>query len=317
MMHKLAASVDTVRAGVFNAAFPPVLTVKSGDTVEIQTVSGRKDVIPAESQGFFVPPALREILAANADYPGVHLMTGPVSIEGAEPGDVLEVRIERVVAGADWGFTYMRPLAGVLQDEYKTFTLFHTRVDEARGKAITPWGSELDFRPFLGVMAVAPPPEYAMLASKEPRIHGGNMDVKDLTQGSTLYLPVHVPGANFVAGDGHGLQGDGEVCVTALEMCLTGTFTFVVHKRSGEEREEPFYPRAETPTHLISMGFHESLDEALKLALRNMIAFIRERSGLSGPEAYALCSLATDFHISQAVNGEKGVHGTLAKAYLP
>ena len=148
----------------------------------------------------------------------------------------------------------------------------HIPVDRARRVCTLPWGTELPLAPFFGVMGVAPPPAFGTIASKEPRIHGGNMDNKELTAGSTLYLPVWVPGANFSVGDGHGVQGDGEVCVTALEMCLTGTFTFVLHKGGGAARPLLKQPRAETPTHFISMGLNEDLDQAMKQALREMIA---------------------------------------------
>ena len=120
-----------------------------------------------------------------------------------------------------------------------------------------------------------------------------------------------MPGGCFSVGDGHGVQGDGEVCVTALEMCLDGRFTFGLHKRAGLK-----YPRAETPTHYISMGMHEDLDQAMKTALREMIAFICSRSNLSPDQAYQFCSLAVDFHVTQTVNGEKGVHGLLRKGLL-
>jgi acetamidase/formamidase len=165
-------------------------------------------------------------------------------------------------------------------------------------------------------MGVAPPPAFGTIASKEPRIHGGNMDNKEIGAGSTLYLPVWVPGANFSVGDGHGVQGDGEVCVTALEMCLTGTFTFNLHKGGGPSRPALKMPKAETPTHFISMGLNEDLDQAMKQALREMIAFICSRSNLSREQAYQFCSLAVDFHVTQTVNGEKGIHGMLKKGLL-
>jgi acetamidase/formamidase len=142
-----------------------------------------------------------------------------------------------------------------------------------------------------------------------------------LTAGSTLYLPVWAAGANFSAGDGHGVQGDGEVCINALEICLTGTFTFVLHKNDkagggGERAPLLTYPRAETPTHFITMGMNEDLDLAMKQALRQMISFITGRTNLSKEQAYQFCSLAVDFHVTQTVNGEKGVHGMLKKGLL-
>ena len=176
-----------------------------------------------------------------------------------------------------------------------------------------PWGTELPLSPFFGVMGVAPPPAYGAISTKEPREHGGNLDNKEVGAGSTLFLPVWVPGANFSAGDGHGVQGDGEVCINALETCLTGTFTLLLHKAQAV----PFrFPRAESPTHYISMGLNEDLDLAMKQALREMIAFICARSSLSPDQAYQFCSMAVDFHVTQTVNGEKGVHGLLRKGLL-
>ncbi|MGI4940007.1 MAG: acetamidase/formamidase family protein, partial [Janthinobacterium lividum] len=157
---------------------------------------------------------------------------------------------------------------------------------------------------------------FGTISSKEPRVHGGNLDNKELVAGSTLFLPVWVAGALFSAGDGHGVQGDGEVCVTALEMCLTGTFTLVLHKGGGATRPLLTQPRAETATHYVTMGLNEDMDQAMKQALREMIAFICSRTNLSREQAYMLCSLAVDFRVTQSVNGEKGIHGMLRKELL-
>ena len=160
-------------------------------------------------------------------------------------------------------------------------------------------------------MGVAPPAAWGPITTIIPRRHGGNLDNKELTAGSTLYLPVFNPGAGFSVGDGHAVQGDGEVCVTALETALSGTFELVLHKRVALTM-----PRAETPTHLITMGVASNLDEAAKQALREMIALIRERTNLSDEDAYSLCSLAADLHVTQVVNIDKGVHMMLAKTAL-
>ena len=309
--HTLSAGPDNVRIGVFNAAFPPIMTIEAGDTVEIQCVSGRQAVMPPPDSPFEIPPALSAVLAANPDMQAGHIVTGPIAIAGAMPGDMLEIRIETIVAGADWGYNLIRPLAGTLPEDFHETTLMHIPVDKEKLVCTLPWGTELAMAPFFGVMGVAPLPEFGTIASKEPRIHGGNLDNKEMTAGSTLFLPVWVPGANFSVGDGHGVQGDGEVCVTALEMCLTGTFTFILHKGAGLKM-----PRAETPTHYISMGLNEDLDQAMKQALREMIAFICGRTNLSREQAYSFCSLAVDFHVTQTVNGEKGVHGLLKKGLL-
>jgi acetamidase/formamidase len=309
--HTLRAGPETVRIGVFNAVFPPVMTIESGDRVEVQCVSGRESVMPPADAPFTIPPELSAIIAANPGVQAGHIVTGPIAIAGAMPGDMLEIRIEKIVPGADWGYNVIRPLAGTLPEDFHETTLMHIPVDADRLVCSLPWGTELAMAPFFGVMGVAPPPEFGTIMSKEPRIHGGNLDNKEMTAGSTLFLPVWVPGANFSVGDGHGVQGDGEVCVTALEMCLTGTFTFILHKGMPLKM-----PRAETPTHFISMGLNEDLDQAMKQALREMIAFICGRSNLSREQAYSFCSLAVDFHVTQTVNGEKGVHGMLKKGLL-
>jgi len=314
-IHSVAATPETITWGIFDAAVPPVLTVESGDTVVLECVSGAPDVLPDAKSGFTVPPALLAIHASNPPRLGPHILTGPVAIAGAEPGDMLEVRIDRIELGADWGFCGFRPLFGTLPEDFPDRFLTHIAVDRARGIGRLPYGVELTLAPFFGVMGVAPPPSFGPISTKEPRQHGGNLDNKELTAGTTLFLPVWVPGANFSAGDGHGVQGDGEVCINALEMCLTGTFTFTLHKRHGSEALLT-QPRGETATHYISMGMNEDLDQAMKQALREMINFICARSNLSREEAYQFCSLAVDFHVTQTVNGEKGVHGLLKKGVL-
>ena len=312
--HRIPATPDTVRWGTFSAEYPPVLTVQSGDTVTLECVSGAPDVLPPASSGFHIPPALEAIHRVNPPRLGPHILTGPIAVAGAEPGDTLEVRIDAIELGADWGFCGHRPLAGTLPEDFPHRFLSHIAVDRAANTCTLPWGTVLPLRPFFGVMGVAPPPAYGAISTKEPREHGGNLDNKEVGAGSTLFLPVWTPGANFSAGDGHGVQGDGEVCINALEMCLTGTFTLVLHKAA---ESAPFrHPRAESPTHYISMGMNEDLDLAMKQALREMIAFITARSNLSPDEAYQFCSLAVDFHVTQTVNGEKGVHGMLRKGLL-
>jgi acetamidase/formamidase len=307
---------DTVRWGSFNAAYKPLTTVASGETVVLETVSGGPEVMPAPESGLVIPPALTAIHQARLPRLGGHILTGPVAVSGAEPGDMLEVRIEKIELGADWGYCGFRPLVGTLPEDFPEHFLSHIKVDRVRRSCLLPWGMELPLAPFFGVMGVAPPPEWGTISSIEPRAHGGNLDNKELGEGARLFLPVFVPGANFSAGDGHGVQGDGEVCINALEMCLTGTFTLVLHKGGGARDPLLRYPRAETKTHFISMGMHEDLDVAMKTALREMIAFITGRTNLTRQQAYQFCSLAVDFHVTQTVNREKGVHGLLSKDLL-
>jgi acetamidase/formamidase len=314
--YSLAATPTTVRRGMFDGTFLPVLTVRPGDTVVLQSVSGMPDVMPPPDSGLTIPDALAEIMAAKLPSLGAHLVTGPVAIAGAEPGDMLEICIDAIELGADWGYCAFRPLAGSLPEDFPFRDVSHIRVDVANKTCKLPWGPELPLAPFFGVMAVAPPTVYGTVSTREPREYGGNIDNKELTAGSTLFLPVWVPGGNFSAGDGHGVQGDGEVCINALEICLTGTFTFKLHKGGGVAAPVLRTPRAETLTHYISMGLNADLDLAMKQALREMIAFICGRTGWTPAQAYKCCSLAVDFRVTQNVNGEKGVHGMLKKGLL-
>ncbi len=307
--HMLRSSVETVHWGYFDAAVDPVLTIESGDRVTIETVSGAPDVMPAS--GFRIPPELLEIHArVPRKLPG-HVLTGPIAISGAMPGDTLEIDIEAIELRQDWGYNAIRPLTGALPGEFDAVRIVHIPLDLERKVGRLSWGAEIPLKPFFGVMGVAPPPAWGMISSLPPRHHGGNLDLKELVAGTKLMLPVHVPGANFSCGDGHGAQGDGEVCVTAIETALTGTFRF--HLRKGVKLT---WPRAETPTHAITMAFDPDLDQAAKIALREMIAVLGERKGLSREDAYMLCSLAADLRVTQLVNGNNGCHVMLAKIYL-
>ncbi|WP_270935224.1 acetamidase/formamidase family protein [Falsiroseomonas oryzae] len=314
-MHSLPATPDTVRFGMFDARFPPVLTIRSGEAVEMQCVSGMPEFMPPPGSGFATPPALAAIHAAQLPRLGPHIVTGPVAVEGAEPGDMLRVDIEAIEPGAEWGYCGHHPLFGMLPEEFPGRRILFIPVDRAARSATVPiaGGVTLPLRPFFGIMAVAPPPEWGLQSTREPRAHGGNMDNKELVAGSTLFLPVHAPGALFSAGDGHGVQGDGEVCINALELCLTGRFRLTLAKGGGRDDPALRFPRAETPTHFISMGMDADLDLAMKQALREMIGFLVARAGITPADAYQLCSLAVDFRVTQAVNGEKGVHGMLRK----
>ena len=313
--HRIAATPTTVRWGVFAHDIPPVITIASGDSVVLECVSaGGPEAMPPPESGFTVPACVAAIHREVPRGRG-HIITGPVAVEGAAPGDMLEVRVEAIEFGADWGFCGFRPLAGTLPDDFAEPFLSHIAIDRARNLCRLPHGAEIPLAPFFGVMGVAPRPGFGAISTIEPRAHGGNLDNKELGVGSTLFLPVWAPGALFSAGDGHGVQGDGEVCINGLETCLTGTFTLVLHKRQGAAPALA-YPRAETATHYISMGMDVDLDDAMRLALREMIGFICARTNLSRQEAYQFCSLAVDFHVTQTVNGEKGVHGMLRKGLL-
>jgi acetamidase/formamidase len=307
--HLLEASVETCHWGFFDPTLKPVLTVADGDTVTIRTVSGGAETLPP--QGFRVPPELLDIHARSERQVPGHILTGPVAVRGAEPGDVLEVRIDKISLRQDWGYNFIRPLAGTLPDDFPEYRRINIPLDAEKNVARLPWGTELPLSPFFGVMGVAPPPNWGRVTSLIPRAMGGNMDNKELVAGAALFLPVFVPGALFSCGDGHAAQGDGEVCVTAIETALEGTFTFFVRKDLNF-----VYPRAETPSHYITMAMHPDLDVCVERALRDMIVLLGEKAGLSREDAYTLCSLAADLRVTQTVNGSKGIHCMIAKTLV-
>lgn len=311
MIHHLPPSPATVHWGYFDASIIPVLQVRSGDTVVVSTVSGSEAELPPAGAGT-VLDAHRAIIENVEPFLGPHIMTGPIAVVDATPGDVLEIRIEAIDLIQDWGFNYTKPGKGVLPDRFSSRHLYHFPIDRERGTASCPWGGELPLSPFFGIMGVAPTPEAGPLSSIEPRAFGGNIDNRELTAGSRLFLPVHAPGALFSVGDGHGCQGDGEVNLTALETALRGRFTLVLHKRAPIT-----LPRAITPTHFIAMAFAPSLDSAAALALEQMIDILDAATDLSPEDAYALCSMACSLRITQMVDGEMGVHAMIERGILP
>lgn len=307
--HRLSASPETVHWGWFDAALAPVLTIDSGDRITVESVSGGPGNLPGA--GFHVPPELYRIHeTVQRRLPG-HILTGPVAVRGAMPGDVLEIRILDVRLRQDWGYTFVRPLAGALPNDFAEGEQMIVALDRERGVGRLPWGTELPLRPFFGVMGVAPPPAWGMISTIQPRAHGGNLDNKELIPGTTLYLPVFSEGARLSVGDGHGVQGDGEVCVTAIETALEGTFDVILRRDLGWR-----YPRAETPTHRMTMGMDPDLDDAASHALRQMIDWVTETTNLSRHQAFMLMSLAADVRVTQLVNEHKGIHVMLPKSAL-
>lgn len=309
--HRLAATPKTIAWGHYSASTKPVLTIRSGDTVEIETVSGNPRMLEAAGlPADQVPQALRDIYLEVKDRgPGGHLLTGPVYIEGAEPGDVLEVRLRRIELNVGYSYNVFRPGSGFLPDDFPYSRSKIVPLDRQRMVGRFAPGIEIPLRPFFGSMGVAPPESSGRLNSAPPWIHAGNMDNKEFVAGTTVYIPVHVRGALFQTGDGHAAQGDGEVDITALETGLTGTFEF--HVRKGRSLN---WARGETPTHYITMGFHADLTEATRLAVREMIDFLVAEKKLSRDDAYMLTSTAVDLRITQLVDGNKGVHAMCPKS---
>lgn len=307
--YHLPATPETVRWGMFDASFPPVLEVESGDVVTVDCLSGEPEDLP---ESFTILPEHREVLARCERGPGPHLITGPIAVSGAEPGHVLEVRIRDIRLRQNWGWNLIAPNLGTLPEDFRELKRTFIPLDLVLEEAHMPWGSKLRLRPFMGIMASAPPPDWGRINSIIPRAHGGNMDNKELIAGTTLYLPVWNPGGQFLVGDGHAMQGDGEVCLTAIETSMSGSFELILRTDMRLD-----LPRAETPTHHLTMGFHSDLDVAVTIALRNMIALICERTELSREDAYMLCSLAADVRVTQTVDINKGIHVMLPKDALP
>ena len=310
-IHDLKASATTVHRGFFDAALKPVLTIDSGDIVRLETATGN----PKWFENLGVPkekiPA--ELYAAYEGFEGIgrgdHNLNGPIAVRGAEPGDTLEIRIRSVdvrlpIAGQ--GFV---PNRGVLPEDFPYEKSRVLWLDLDRKTVEYAPGVEVPLRPFWGVIGVAPPPSMGRVPSGPPNVFGGNLDNRDLGAGSTLYLPVHVAGGLLSVGDGHAAQGHGEVALSAVETSLKGEIQVVLHK--GRHLT---WPRAETQTHFITMGLHADLDEAVRIATREMLDLLVETTKLSRDDAYLLASAAMDLVVTQAVDGTKGIHALLPKA---
>jgi len=311
-VHELPLRPESVHWGYYDSRLQPVLRVASGERVRVETMvaGGLQRLRLAGVPDADIPESLKVVEQRVTERgPGAHPMSGPIFVETAEPGDTLEVRIVGIEFLHDFGVNAFSPGGGVLPDEFPYAGLRLLRWRPGATTVEFKPGVTLPLAPFFGSIGVAPPPLVGRISSRPPGWHGGNLDNKDLVAGSVLYLPVHVRGALLSIGDGHGLQGHGEVTGTALETSLRGTFELRVIK--GQRLR---WPRAETPTHYISMGLHEDLDEATKLAVREMVEFLMAEKKLSRDEAYMLCSLAADLHVTQAVDATKGVHATIAKS---
>lgn len=310
--HELKLTPTNVHWGYYDAHLKPVLKIASGDTVRVETMvaGGLERLNLAGVPDAEIPDSLKQVEKSITDRgPGAHPLTGPIYVQRAEPGDTLEVHILGFEYLHPFGVTGFRPGSGTLPDEFPYARFKMIRFDPKAGVAEFSRGVRLKLAPFWGSIGVAPPPVIHRLSSGPPGSHAGNLDNKELVAGSILYLPVHVPGALLSIGDGHALQGDGEVTITALETSLRGTVQIFVHK--GRQIR---WPRAETPTHFITMGLNPDLNEAARMATREMIDFLMSQKGMSRDEAYILCSLAADLRVTQLVDDTKGIHAMLAKS---
>ncbi len=305
--HSLEASPETVHWGYFDASLKPVLSVDSGDSVVIDTVSGGLNELGCLDR---LRPGHREIATSVPQGPGPHILTGPIAIRGAEPGDTLEIQIQEITLTEDWGWNIIRPHRGALPEDFPYLSRRIIDIDREFSRTRLPWGPVIPLDPFFGIIAVAPPAAYGRVSSIEPREYGGNIDLKELKVGSSLFLPVFVQGGLVSVGDGHAVQGDGEVCLTALETCLKGKFRFLLHKHPLS------FPRVLTPTHLVTLGFDQDLDDAAKHALRQMIRWLSELTSWTDEECYVFCSFACDLRVTQLVDGNKGIHAMVDRKYL-
>ena len=317
----LPSRPDTVVWGHIPAARAPVVTVASGDVVRIDTLSHQgllTDRAPVDffaAFGVAAAAVLPDATEVHRDVQrpmgaGGHVLTGPVWVDGARPGDTLEVRLLDATPRVPFGVNHGAPGAGVLPD---LLTRPSTRVlvlDEQRHGFPFAEGILVPLAPFPGIVTVAPPPQDTIVSSRPPGPWGGNLDCRDLEPGASLFLPVFADGAQCYVGDPHAAQGDGEVNGTAIEQSMTFTVQFLLHKDLALAS-----PMAETPTAYLAMGIDEDLDVALRRALRNAVDFLVGycRGTLTPDDAYALCSIAVDFEITEAVNHTKVVHGRIAK----
>lgn len=313
--HILKATKETVHLGGFSYLLEPALTVNSGDTVDVETYSGY--YVHEKAPPEFLTPAFLDICqnlpSKRKIAAGPHLLTGPIYIRDAEPGDVLEVKLQTITPSLPVGFNAIRIGWGALPHQFSQPALRFIPLDLENNIAEFPSSSgiKIPLKPFFGILGVAT--EETSRISIPPDFYGGNIDNRELQAGSKVFLPIFVPGALFSIGDGHSAQGDGEVNVTAIETSMNGTIQLTLRKDLCLT-----IPIAETPTDIITMGFAPTLDEALELALKNMIDFLARFVNLSLEDAYVLCSLAVNFRVTQVVNSpQKGVHGMLPKSILP
>jgi acetamidase/formamidase len=347
--HYLAAKPENVTWGWIPIDAKPALTIKSGETVRMDTIS-HQGATQAEDPVTFLgklgvkPEEIlrdaRDFWASRASRPrdqgrtGAHILTGPIAITGAEPGDTLEIQILELAPRVPWGINTVGATSGVFAADYPGTKpgdpgsgipaganpphLIRTAVVNGREVALFSDTIHVPLAPFMGIMAVAPRnPQVGqpgvttagIQSSKQPGPYGGNLDNKALMAGTKLFLPVFQPGALFYTGDSHGVQGDGEVSGNALEQSLTGVFRFIVHQGMTLTA-----PRAETPTHYIVMGIDQDLNRAMRMATLEAVNFLVQEKGLTPAKAFSLCSLAVDFRVSEAVDDTQNVSGYIPKS---
>jgi len=308
---------ETVAWGELPEGRAPVARVQPGQTVSIDTVSHQGIINNMDPVKFFGAAGIapqdvladaRDIYARGRKGAGVHVLTGPIYVEGAEPGDMLEVRMLELRFRTPYGVNNSGKGAGVLPELHGAPYPKIIRLDTERHVALFAPGIEIPLQPFMGIMAVQPP--QPLLNTRPPGIYGGNMDFNRLTTGASLYLPVYHPGALFYTGDSHAVQGDGEVNGTAIEASLTPVLQFVVHKGAGRAMK---WPRAEDANYYYLMGMDRDLDAALKEAVQEAVRWLERERGLSAADAYSLASIGVNFTVAEAVDDVQMVYAAIPK----
>ena len=342
--HYVPSRPENLSWGWYPIDKEPVLTVRSGQTVRIDTLThagttqNENPVTYLAELGVPREEILEDVLefwASRDERPregrSGHVITGPIYIEGAEPGDMLEVQILDIETRVPWGINNTSATGGVFSSSYpgvraddplldipqRTRHVIRTGEVDGREVAFVAENIRVPLAPFMGILAVAPDPVVGepgvtlpgVQGSRPPGAFGGNLDVKDLKAGTTVYLPVFHPGALFYTGDPHGAQGDGEVSGTAIEQSLSGVFRFIVHKGVSLAG-----PRAETDTHYLLMGIDLDLDRATRHATWEVVDFLVKEKGLTPDKALSLASIAVDFRVSEVVDLTQVVTGYIPKS---
>jgi acetamidase/formamidase len=315
----LCSTPETVLWGYIAANLPPALTVKSGQVVQIEALSHQGLTTNKDPEKFFgaygIPSnevlADAKIVFAEVKRPrgaSVHILTGPIYLEGAEPGDTLEVRVLDIKFRVPYGVNNTGPGKGVLPGLLKEPSAKVIRLDLERRVALFSDDIQIPLNPFMGIMAVSPPTSLGMVSSTPPGAWGGNIDLKFCGIGSSLFLPVFNTGGQFFTGDGHAVQGDGEVDGGAIEISLKPTLQFILHKDKNIK-----LPRVETATDYLTTGLDVDLNVATRIALQEAVDFLQTEKGMTAADAYALSSLAVDLGIGEAVDIVNLVYAKIPK----
>jgi len=360
--HFLGSRPEHLILGGFPIDMPPAVTIRSGETIRIDVISqtgnnGSVDPVTYFGQFGVAPEEVLQdakdwwaIRSTKTQY-GPHILTGPVYIRDAEPGDLLEIQILDLNPRVSYGINNTSPTGGVFGTTYPGFRAGDVgldipaappdaiggifpgvrqhlyRIGTVRGRDVAFFSDTINvpLQPFMGVMGLAPatgvfvgstadapPPATGVQSSTQPGPFGGNMDNRLLTIGSTLYLPVFQHGGQFFTGDSHSVQGDGEVSGTAIEHSLSGLFRFVLHKGKTIQ-----WPRAENDDYYIFMGIDQDLNRAMRISTMEVVKFLVQEKGMTDAEAFSLASIAVDFAISEVVDGTQVVSGKVAKSLFP